>query len=378
VPGRRVFSSRNLPLVGRSVKFPLEELPGGLTRPYATACGCGLESIIADAVSFPRITLVSPADVNLPYHARPADVVPQAPKSTWGVCRFVLPLKLKRRAGPPEPKRLFAPVPKKPRAAPGNPHRPRKCPAVDTNIRNLSHSIQSYLQTSTSEFPESLRYLHSRSVHAGHPQESHMSTLRQIEANRRNAQKSTGPASVTGKAVSSMNAIRTGIHAKSLILPTEKLADLEELIEEYYRHHQPASPEARLLVDDLITCEWTLRRLGAAETQAWKYQERESWTGPEKYPLGKSATVHPNTFSKLQYRLDATRRAIHRALQALKQLRAEAGAGVPSRSDPIPPGHPLVQPEPPSLSLSPQTPSPGIGFVPSTPFPAPPDRKSTR
>src|ERR1017187_3581798 len=84
-------------------------------------------------------------------------------------------------------------------------------------------------------------------------QESEMSTLRQIEANRRNARKSPGPASVTGKAVSSMNALKTGIHAKSLILPTEKLADLEELIEEYCRHHQPVSPEARLLVDDLIT-----------------------------------------------------------------------------------------------------------------------------
>src|ERR1039457_5577949 len=199
-----------------------------------------------------------------------------------------------------------------------------------------------------------------------HLQESEMSTLRQIDANRRNAQKSTGPTSVTGKAVSSMNAVKTGIHAKSLILPTEKLADLEELIEEYYRHHQPASPEARLLVDDLITCEWPLRRLGVAETQAWKYQEQESWTGPEKYPLGKSATVHFNTFSKLQYRLDATRRAIHRTLQALKQLQAEAE--VPG-SDPIPPGYPLGQPEPPSLSLSTQTPSPRIGFVPSTPVP---------
>ena len=34
-----------------------------------------------------------------------------------------------------------------------------------------------------------------------------MSSLRQIEANRRNAQKSTGPTSVTGKASSSMNAL---------------------------------------------------------------------------------------------------------------------------------------------------------------------------
>ena len=69
-----------------------------------------------------------------------------------------------------------------------------------------------------------------------------MSTPRQIEANRRNAQKSTGPTSVTGKAASSMNALKTGIHAKSLLLKTEKLDDLEQLIEEYYQHHQPALP----------------------------------------------------------------------------------------------------------------------------------------
>src|SRR4029079_7131658 len=69
-----------------------------------------------------------------------------------------------------------------------------------------------------------------------------MSTLRQIEANRRNAQKSTGPTSVTGKAASSMNALKSGIHAKSLVLPSEKLADLEQLIDAYYQRHLPDSP----------------------------------------------------------------------------------------------------------------------------------------
>ena len=68
-----------------------------------------------------------------------------------------------------------------------------------------------------------------------------MSTPRQIEANRRNAQKSTGPTSVTGKAVSSMNALKTGIHAESLLLPSENLADLDQLTADYYQHHQPAS-----------------------------------------------------------------------------------------------------------------------------------------
>ena len=132
-----------------------------------------------------------------------------------------------------------------------------------------------------------------------------MSTLRQIEANRRNAQKSTGPTSVTGKAVSSMNALQTGIHAKSLVLSTEKLADLELLIDECYQRHRPASPEARFYVDELIRCEWTLRRLCAAATQMWDYQNHNVYStcDPEKYPLGKAATANPNIFSRIQYRV---------------------------------------------------------------------------
>jgi hypothetical protein len=156
-----------------------------------------------------------------------------------------------------------------------------------------------------------------------------MSTLRQIEANRRNAQKSTGPTSVTGKASSSMNALKTGIHAKSLVLPTENPAELEELVEDSYRSFHPITPEARSLVDEFIYCEWSLRRLRAAETQSWQHQDHTAFQGPEKYPLGYSATVHSNTFSRLQYRMDATRRARERALQALKQLQADAEAAPP-------------------------------------------------
>ena len=195
-----------------------------------------------------------------------------------------------------------------------------------------------------------------------------MSTLCQIEANRRNAQKSTGPTSVTGKATSSMNAFKTGIHAKSLVLPSENRADLDQLIADYYLHHQPASPDARAFVDDLIYCEWTLRRLRAAETQAWRYQSDNKYSDPQKYPLGQSVTANPNSFSKLQYRLDATRRARWRALDALAKLKAEPAAA---------PG-PTPQVEPPTTAIdlpspnpSPQTTSPQIGFVPPTPA-APP------
>jgi hypothetical protein len=183
-----------------------------------------------------------------------------------------------------------------------------------------------------------------------------MATLRQIEANRRNAQKSTGPTSPEGKAASSMNALKTGLHAKSLVLPSEDPADLELLIHEYYDHHQPASPDARAFVDDLILCEWTLRRLHATEVQMVRYQTESIFRDKEKFPLGKAACGNPSAFTKLQYRIDSTRRSRLRTLQALKELETQS-----------PPPHP-TQPEPSALTPSSQTTSPEIGFVPqSTP-----------
>ena len=117
-----------------------------------------------------------------------------------------------------------------------------------------------------------------------------MSTLRQKEANRRNAQKSTGPTSVTGKAVSSMNSLKTGLHAKSMVLPFENLAEFQQLIDEYYHSHHPTTPEARCFIDDLIRCEWTLRRLDNTETQIVLHQNDDKFRDPEKYPLGNSCS----------------------------------------------------------------------------------------
>ncbi len=186
-----------------------------------------------------------------------------------------------------------------------------------------------------------------------------MSTRRQIEANRRNAQKSTGPTSITGKATSSMNALKTGIHAKSLVLPSEKLADLQQLIDEYYQRHQPASPEARVLLDDLIRCEWTLRRLGVAETQLFEYAHQEAYTLEDDFPLGQSCMDKHKQFGQLQWRIDSTRRALYRALHTLQQLES-----APASAPPIHPGAPAL--ELPSLPPSSQTTSPQIGFVPAT------------
>jgi len=190
-----------------------------------------------------------------------------------------------------------------------------------------------------------------------------MSSLRQIEANRGNAQKSTGPTSVTGTAVSSMHALaKTAIYAQSLLLPSENLADLEQLIDEWYRRHNPATPEARSLVDDLIYGEWIKRRLRAAETQIWAYDHQENYRPDKKHPLGQTAVSRGKAFAQLQWRMECTRRASRQALQDLQQLQAAASAqSAPS------PAVELAGRSP--LTPTPATTSAQIGFVPETLLP---------
>src|SRR4051812_50218133 len=52
-----------------------------------------------------------------------------------------------------------------------------------------------------------------------------MTSLRQIESNRRNAQRSTGPKTQSGKQRSAQNAVRHGLTAETLIGPLEDPAD---------------------------------------------------------------------------------------------------------------------------------------------------------
>ena len=76
-----------------------------------------------------------------------------------------------------------------------------------------------------------------------------MATLSQIEANRRNAQYSTGPRTPEGKAASSMNALKSGIDAESNVIPGEDAADLAALTARLYQSCQPQTDIESLLVE---------------------------------------------------------------------------------------------------------------------------------
>ena len=168
-----------------------------------------------------------------------------------------------------------------------------------------------------------------------------------------NANLSTGPRSVEGKAVSRLNALKTGIYAKGeTFLPTEKAQDLEALTAEYYERFSPATPEQRCLVDALISDEWLLRRFRTIEAQELNMQFQEMSDRNRKLPLLDAYNMTDNFLERLQRRINATRRNYRHTLVLLNQLQAT----------PVPLPEP-AQPKPIQVL------TPAKQFVPSTPLP---------
>src|SRR5262245_39700849 len=96
--------------------------------------------------------------------------------------------------------------------------------------------------------------------------------MRRIEANRQNAQRSTGPKTATGKARVAQNAITHGLLSEQALLPDEDPEALEALAEAVRAAWKPEGAQEDLLVDWMIQTLWRLRRLGDVEAGifAWK------------------------------------------------------------------------------------------------------------
>jgi hypothetical protein len=92
----------------------------------------------------------------------------------------------------------------------------------------------------------------------------------QIEANRRNALKSTGPQTPQGKTASSMNALKHGILARQIVVRghniKESRDEFESFYRQYYEHLAPADPLEEMLVEQIIVTHWRLRRARTAES----------------------------------------------------------------------------------------------------------------
>ena len=99
-----------------------------------------------------------------------------------------------------------------------------------------------------------------------------MTSFRQIEANRRNACKSTGPITEEGKQRSRCNAVRHRLTAETVIGTLEDADDYKAFEAAIIADYDVQSAVERELVLRLAGLLWRLRRATAMETGLFKFQ----------------------------------------------------------------------------------------------------------
>ncbi len=95
-----------------------------------------------------------------------------------------------------------------------------------------------------------------------------MTTYRQIDANRRNALRSTGPRTEAGKLQSRYNAVRHGLTAQTVIGSLEDAEDYRAFEAAIIADYDAQSAVERELVLRLASILWRLRRATAMGKRA--------------------------------------------------------------------------------------------------------------
>jgi len=99
-----------------------------------------------------------------------------------------------------------------------------------------------------------------------------MTSFRQMEANRRNASKSTGPTTEEGKRRSRCNAVRHGLTAETVIGALEDAEDYKAFEAAIIADYDAQSAVERELVLRLASLLWRLRRATIMETGLFEIQ----------------------------------------------------------------------------------------------------------
>jgi hypothetical protein len=160
-----------------------------------------------------------------------------------------------------------------------------------------------------------------------------MASPAQITANRANALLSTGPATPETKSAVRHNAIKYGIHAKSLIIPGEDPEEFEAFKEFQLDAWCPQDTAEQQCVDQLTTTLWRLNRLENAEAEIWAAAMEQGAT------LGNALETKSPLLDRVGRMVDRLQRSIRQITKELQRLqaarvKAQRSACIPPRSYP--------------------------------------------
>lgn len=154
---------------------------------------------------------------------------------------------------------------------------------------------------------------------------------KQFEANRRNAQRSTGPRTDDGKARSSRNNLRHGLCSQITVLPDEDRDAHDAFCNELIFSLKPETPMERDLAQSIAEDSWRLNRAVAIETNMFALG-RGSRCGENRHEI-RNALADARTFQEraAQFNLlslyeQRINRNRQRNLKQLQELQAERTA----------------------------------------------------
>ena len=166
-----------------------------------------------------------------------------------------------------------------------------------------------------------------------------MATLKQFEANRRNALKSTGPRTPEGKAAVSMNSLRHGLRACTVVLPGENCEEFNQLCDDLEVEWTPQSRTEQFYVEQMAVSQWKLIRLEVGEVNILKNPD----SAKNQVPL-------LDRFWQAQCRLE---RSYARGQHELERLQNSRRDQAPQHEEAMPASQPPEDASSPAVAAAP-------------------------
>jgi hypothetical protein len=161
-----------------------------------------------------------------------------------------------------------------------------------------------------------------------------VATDKQIEANRLNAQKSTGPKTPEGRAAVRLNGVKHGLTAETIVLKGESQADFTNMLESFEAEHAPTTPTEEALVVQLALANWRLRRLYHQEAGFYTSKLKtlasiqKDLNLDDAGRMGHAAGWSESTLGLFNRQEGRLERTFYRALHELQRLRKEREANL--------------------------------------------------
>jgi hypothetical protein len=105
-----------------------------------------------------------------------------------------------------------------------------------------------------------------------------MSSQRKIDSARANGAKSHGPITEEGRKIASMNALKYGLTARTVVLPDEDQQEYDLFLEAYFNDLLPVGIYEKDQVVEMVNAKWRQRRLCGIESILF---QRESFKSQE-------------------------------------------------------------------------------------------------